>query len=64
MELDEETYKSSVVYVDHFGGIEHELQHFIDLGIKFEAEIGALLNGTVTAPASPNTTTIFQSLGQ
>ncbi|GJQ72310.1 hypothetical protein Trydic_g3399 [Trypoxylus dichotomus] len=62
MELDEATYKSSVVFVDHLSGVEHELQHLSSKGITFRGEVGGIINGTIPRP-SDDEITIFQSLG-
>ncbi|KAI4456569.1 ketimine reductase mu-crystallin [Holotrichia oblita] len=62
MELDEETYKSSVVFIDHLAGVEHELRHLAEKGVVFQGEIGSIINGTTPRPSSGQIT-IFQSLG-
>uniref|UniRef100_A0A1Y1NL51 Ketimine reductase mu-crystallin n=1 Tax=Photinus pyralis TaxID=7054 RepID=A0A1Y1NL51_PHOPY len=61
-DLDEETYRISKVFCDHWTGVEHELQHIIAFGAKFVGQVGDVIAGSVQAPGAGETS-IFQSLG-
>ncbi|KAK5641569.1 hypothetical protein RI129_010116 [Pyrocoelia pectoralis] len=61
-EIDDEVYKASNVYIDHWEGARDELKHLLDIGIQFKGQIGDLICGSIKPP-SEKSITIFESLG-
>ncbi|KAJ8986144.1 hypothetical protein NQ317_005616 [Molorchus minor] len=44
-ELDEEIYRNSDVYIDHWAGAHTELSGLEKMGIQFKGEVGAVISG-------------------
>ncbi|KAK4873907.1 hypothetical protein RN001_013267 [Aquatica leii] len=61
-EVEEDVYKVSQVYIDHWAGAKTELKFLIDAGVLFKGQIGDVITGSVPPPVD-GCITIFQSLG-
>lgn len=64
-ELSTDIYVNSAIFVDCYASANVELHGLLDLGFKFTAEIGEVINDTVNAKAAADGKkfTIFHSLG-
>uniref|UniRef100_A0A1Y1L5H3 Ketimine reductase mu-crystallin n=1 Tax=Photinus pyralis TaxID=7054 RepID=A0A1Y1L5H3_PHOPY len=61
-ELDADTYRASKIYTDNKAEAETELNSIVQMGVKFECEVGDVIVQKVQAPKRGDTT-IFQSSG-